>query len=77
MSCRFCRTRTDPDWKDTVILRLYIDHRARIKIREKTHACTRHQRLLARAIKNAREMALLPSVRPAYRRPDQGKRSKE
>jgi small subunit ribosomal protein S18 len=43
-------------------LRRYVSDRGKIKTRRVSGACRRHQRQLAEAIKNAREMALLPYV---------------
>jgi small subunit ribosomal protein S18 len=55
--CVFCQERINyVDYKDTGLLRKYISDRAR----RVTGNCTRHQRDVATAIKNAREMALLP-----------------
>ncbi|MFB7499746.1 30S ribosomal protein S18 [Streptomyces sp. NPDC056161] len=48
------------DYKDTDLLRKFISDRGKIRSRRVTHVTAQQQRLLARAIKNAREMALLP-----------------
>ncbi|MBV2364503.1 30S ribosomal protein S18 [Streptomonospora nanhaiensis] len=48
------------DYKDTDLLRRFISDRGKIRSRRVTRVTARQQRLLARAIKNAREMALLP-----------------
>ena len=48
------------DYKDTALLRKFISDRGKIRARRVTGNCTRHQRDVATAIKNAREMALLP-----------------
>ncbi|MEU4894114.1 30S ribosomal protein S18 [Streptomyces sp. NPDC044780] len=48
------------DYKDTELLRKFISDRGKIRSRRVTRVSRRQQRLLARAIKNAREMALLP-----------------
>ncbi|WP_089100704.1 30S ribosomal protein S18 [Streptomyces hyaluromycini] len=48
------------DYKDTDLLRKFLSDRGRIRSRRVTRVSARQQRLLARAIKNAREMALLP-----------------
>ncbi|HLT96851.1 MAG TPA: 30S ribosomal protein S18 [Acidimicrobiia bacterium] len=61
--CQFCK---DPsvqiDWKDVALLRKFMSDRAKIRSRRVTGNCPLHQREVARAIKNAREMALLPYV---------------
>ncbi|MFF3559515.1 30S ribosomal protein S18 [Streptomyces sp. NPDC002574] len=48
------------DYKDTDLLRRFISDRGKIRSRRVTRVSTQQQRRLARAIKNAREMALLP-----------------
>ena len=59
--CSFCQERlVYVDYKDTGLLRKYISDRGKIRARRVTGNCTRHQRDVATAIKNAREMALLP-----------------
>ena len=61
--CQFCREKTEfIDYKDIALLRKFMSDRGKIRARRTTGACARHQRELARAIKNAREMALLPYV---------------
>ncbi|ANZ17142.1 30S ribosomal protein S18 [Streptomyces noursei] len=48
------------DYKDTDLLRKFISDRGKIRSRRVTRVTAQQQRQLARAIKNAREMALLP-----------------
>ncbi|WP_200304486.1 30S ribosomal protein S18 [Streptomyces adelaidensis] len=48
------------DYKDTELLRRFISDRGKIRSRRVTRVTAQQQRQLARAIKNAREMALLP-----------------
>ncbi|MET3961075.1 small subunit ribosomal protein S18 [Marmoricola sp. OAE513] len=48
------------DYKDTALLRTYLSDRGRIRSRRLTGLSPQQQRLVARAIKNAREMALIP-----------------
>ncbi len=48
------------DYKDVAFLRRFISDRARIETRRKSSCCAKHQRALARAIKRARHLALLP-----------------
>jgi small subunit ribosomal protein S18 len=48
------------DYKDTALLRKFISDRGKIRSRRVTRLTPRQQREMARAIKNAREMALLP-----------------
>ena len=61
--CFFCSEKVeDINYKDSVKLRPYISDRGKIAPRRKTGVCARHQRLLAVAIKRARQIALLPCV---------------
>lgn len=48
------------DYKDTTLLRRFISDRGKIRSRRVTGLTVQQQRDVARAIKNAREMALLP-----------------
>ena len=61
-ACPFCRDKDAPtiDYKDVPLLRKYISDRGKIRARRVTGACTQHQREIATAVKNAREVALLP-----------------
>ena len=59
--CSFCRDKaTYIDYKDINLLRKYISDRGKIRARRVTGACTQHQRAVATAVKNSREVALLP-----------------
>jgi len=59
--CSFCRDKvTYIDYKDIATLRKYISDRGKIRARRVTGACTQHQRQIADAVKNSREVALLP-----------------
>ena len=59
--CVFCKDRTAYiDYKDTALLRKYISDRGKIRARRVTGNCSQHQRDVAIAVKNAREVALLP-----------------
>ena len=48
------------DYKDTALLRKFISDRGKIRARRVTGNCSQHQRDVAVAVKNSREMALLP-----------------
>ena len=50
------------DYKDISALRRFISERGKIRSRRITGACRRHQNQVARAVKRARELALLPYV---------------
>ena len=53
---------TRVDWTDTTLLRTFISDRGKIRARRVTGTCSQHQREIARAVKSAREVALLPYV---------------
>ncbi|BBX64701.1 hypothetical protein MSAS_38750 [Mycobacterium saskatchewanense] len=48
------------DYKDTATLRVFLSDRGKIRSRHVTGLSVQQQRQVAMAIKNAREMALLP-----------------
>jgi small subunit ribosomal protein S18 len=58
---------TTADWKDAGFLRQFISDRGKIRSRRVTGLTPQQQRQVATAIKNAREMALLPYPGPASR----------
>jgi small subunit ribosomal protein S18 len=59
--CVFCKEKIAyVDYKDTNLLRKFISDRGKIRARRVSGNCTQHQRDVARAVKNSREMALLP-----------------
>jgi small subunit ribosomal protein S18 len=61
--CFFCRDKVEYiDYKDPAKLRPYITDRGKISPRRKSGTCAKHQRALAKAIKRARHLALLPFV---------------
>lgn len=61
--CLFCvEHERNVDYKDPQTLRRFINQRAKIMPPKRTGACTKHQRLLATAIKRSRYMALIPYI---------------
>jgi small subunit ribosomal protein S18 len=59
--CQFCKDKDAVvDYKDTALLRKFISDRGKIRARRVTGNCVQHQRDVATAVKNARELALLP-----------------
>ena len=59
--CYFCKEKVGYiDYKDTALLRRFVSDRGKIRARRVTGSCARHQRDIALAVKNAREMALMP-----------------
>ena len=62
-TCQFCADKTIIiDYKKTDLLRRYITEDGKIRPRRQTGNCARHQRVVAGAIKQARQIALLPFV---------------
>lgn len=62
-TCSFCADDVViVDYKDVDTLRRYVTEHGRIRPRRQTGACARHQRSLAKAIKRARHLAMLPFV---------------
>ncbi len=61
--CQFCNEKAEPiDYKNVAMLRKFVSDKGKIRTRRVTGNCGIHQRAVARAVKNAREMALLPYV---------------
>ncbi|MBC7254396.1 30S ribosomal protein S18 [Candidatus Solincola tengchongensis] len=59
--CYFCSEKVDYiDYKDTNLLKKFLSEKGKIRPRRVTGNCAQHQKRLALAIKNAREMALIP-----------------
>lgn len=59
--CRLCLKKVDEvDYKDTVLLKGFMADSGRILPKKTTGNCPRHQRIVARAIKRARNTGLLP-----------------
>ena len=59
--CRFCEEKTMViDYKNERLLQRFITERGKIIPRRMSGTCARHQRALTRAIKQARQIALLP-----------------
>ena len=59
--CRFCVDRIDDiNYKDVKLLMAFISERGRIVPRRISGVCTPHQRRLSEAVKQARNIALVP-----------------
>jgi small subunit ribosomal protein S18 len=59
--CKFCAEKIDAiPYRDTRLLQQFVAERGKIVPRRLTGVCTTHQRRLTRAIKQARNIALLP-----------------
>ncbi|HEY1408805.1 MAG TPA: 30S ribosomal protein S18 [Promineifilum sp.] len=60
--CQFCVEKTEIDYKQVDLLSRYVNEFGRMRPRRQTGTCAKHQRHLAREIKRARHIALLPFV---------------
>ncbi len=59
--CQFCAEQTQViDYKQVEVLKRLVDESGKIRSRRQTGTCARHQRMVAKAVKRARHMALLP-----------------
>jgi len=66
--CRFCSEKiTSLDYKQVDLLKRYVKEDGRIRPRRETGTCAKHQRILARAVKRARHMAILPFASENWR----------
>ena len=70
--CTFCVDKVKYiDYKDVPRLRRFISDRYKMEARRKTGVCSKHQRMLSRAIKRARILALIP-FSPDHKMPGGG-----
>jgi len=59
--CRFCREDVDVvDYKDIQSLKKLFSSQGRLFSRKRSGNCSRHQRMVKKAVKHARYLALLP-----------------
>ena len=62
--CYLCENKIDKvDYKDTKLLQKFITPQGKIRPTKKTFLCATHQRLIAKTVKRARVIALLPFSR--------------
>ncbi len=61
--CQFCADKNIKiDYKASDMLRRFVTEEGKIRPRRQTGTCARHQRELAGAVKQARQIALLPFI---------------
>jgi len=59
--CNFCADKgLEINYKNSSLLKKYVGDTGKIRPRRQTGTCAKHQRLLAKEIKRARHIALLP-----------------
>lgn len=62
-NCSFCADNVATlDYKDTSKLKRFLSESGKILPRRVTGTCAKHQRMLATAVKRAREASLIPYV---------------
>lgn len=58
--CYFCANNINAiDYKDTLLMRRFMNSQAKIVPPRRSGNCSKHQRMVAKSIKRARAMALL------------------
>jgi small subunit ribosomal protein S18 len=66
--CQFCAEKGQAiDYKQADVLRRFVTDQGKIRSRRETGTCARHQRMVSRAVKRARHMALLPFTVQRFR----------
>ncbi|MBN1385247.1 MAG: 30S ribosomal protein S18 [Elusimicrobia bacterium] len=58
--CRFCADKIEIDYKNIGLIKNYITERGKILSSRFTGVCVKHQRILTREIKRARNIAIIP-----------------
>ena len=62
-ACRFCKEKVDMvDYKDTARLQRFVTERGKIVPSRISGNCAKHQRMVTREVKKARQAVLLPFV---------------
>lgn len=59
-TCFFCESKKTPSYTDVVSLKKFTSGRGKIVPKVRSGVCSKHQRGLAREVKRARFLALLP-----------------
>ncbi len=60
--CLYCKNKSVPSYTDIATLRHFLTDRAKIYPKQRSGACAKHQRGIAKNIKYARHLGLLPFV---------------
>lgn len=61
--CAFCKAKANYiDYKNVALVQRFVSEKGRILSKRATGNCAKHQRMVAVAVKRAREIALLPFV---------------
>ncbi|HNP89332.1 MAG: 30S ribosomal protein S18 [Microgenomates group bacterium ADurb.Bin219] len=59
-NCSFCKEKKLPGYKEFSVLEKFLSERGKILARSKTGLCSKHQKMLTKAVKRARFLGLLP-----------------
>lgn len=60
--CYFCKEVKDPEFTDLSVLRRYLTERGKMIPRGRSGLCAKHQRRLAKEVKHARHLGMLPFI---------------
>jgi small subunit ribosomal protein S18 len=60
--CAYCERKANPNYKEVEDLAKFVSDRGKIVGRNRSGLCAKHQRKLARAVKRARFLALIPFI---------------
>jgi len=59
--CYFCKENVNYiDYKNVAVLKKFVSDKGKIRPKRSTGNCVQHQKIIASAIKRAREVALMP-----------------
>lgn len=62
LRCAYCQNKSNPSFTDSSFLRRFISDRSKIYPKIKSGLCSKHQRRVARQIKYARFLSILPYI---------------
>ncbi len=60
--CLFCVQKMGADYKDIDLMRKFITDRGKIAPRRSSGCCAKHQRMISKEIKKARQVGMVPYV---------------
>lgn len=60
--CIFCADKFMPDYKKIDLMRKFVSDRGKILTMRSSGCCAKHQRAVAKEVKRARQLGLLPYV---------------
>jgi len=58
--CQICKNQIPIDWKNAELLRRFMDYNFKIVSPRRSGTCAKHQRQIAKSIKRARQMGIVP-----------------